>query len=275
MIILEIRDASQIIPDKSDRILGYLFYYEKHKRFYTELLRDVDEWDAPFMFKPFVEKKIFSVDHIWSKKWVELRIIPRERQNIADILRDNQLKGYDEYRLLMLSEGRCAQDDCYVRRVSEDAIPVEITDRLSSKLLDVMPLSENRAIVFFKNGSSKKVSFNELAGDNHLFNRILSEKDIFFCMKVSPGGNGIEWDEDRFFSAEQLYRSGEGSDINYNDLLYFVKYRIMDTGDVTDELRVSRQYIHQLVSSGVLTPLKEGVKERSFQRALIESEQRI
>lgn len=272
MIIFEIRDSSQVLPDNIDRILGYLFYYERHKRFYAELLSCVDEWDAPFMFRPFVEKKVFSIDSIWSKKWVELRIIPRERQNIADILKDNNLKEYDEYRLLVLSEGRCAQDDCYVRKIKDSLLPEEIMDRLYKKVLDVMPLAENRAIVFFKDGSSRKVSFNELAGDNRLFKKILSDEAVFMRMKVSPGGNGIEWDEERFISSEQLYQSGKKSDVVYDDILRFVNYRIMDTGEVTDELKVSRQYIHQLVSSGYLTPLKSGAKERTFQRALIESE---
>lgn len=272
MITFEIRDSSQLIQDNTDRILGYLFYYERHKRFFVELLRGVDEWDAPFMFKSFVEKKIFSIDSIWSKKWVELRIIPRERQNIGDILRDNGLKEYDEYRLLVLSEGRCAQDDCYVRKIKEKDLPDEITDRLSGKVLDVMPLSNNRAIVFFRNGSSKEVSFNELAGDDRSFKKILSYEDVFMRMKVSPGGNGIEWDEDHFISSEQLYRSGKKADVAYEDILRFVDHRIMDTGEITDELKVSRQYIHQLVSEGTMTPLKTRAKERSFQRALIESE---
>lgn len=273
MITFEIRDSSQVLRNNSDRILGFLFYFERHKRFYAELLSGVDEWDAPFMFKPFVEKKIFSIDHIWSKKWVELRIIPRERQNIGDILRDNGLKEYDEYRLLVLSEGRCAQDDCYVRKVKEKGdLPDEIIERLSKKVLDVMPLSNNRAIAFFRNGSSKTVSFNELAGDDRLFKKILSDEDVFMRMKVSPGGNGIEWDEDHFISAGRLYRVGKKADIAYEDILRFVDHRIMDTSEVSDELKVSRQYIHQLVSEGALKPLKARAKERSFQRALIESE---
>ena len=40
-----------------------------------------------------------------SKIWVEQRIIPSDRQNIAEILRDNNLKEYDEFELLMLAMG--------------------------------------------------------------------------------------------------------------------------------------------------------------------------
>ena len=42
---------------------------------------------------------------------MQQRIVPTDRQNLGEILRDNGLKEYDEFELLMLATGRCAQDD--------------------------------------------------------------------------------------------------------------------------------------------------------------------
>ena len=45
MEIFEIRDSSA-----ENLLLGFLFYYEKDRRFYAELLEEIDEWYAPFIF---------------------------------------------------------------------------------------------------------------------------------------------------------------------------------------------------------------------------------
>ena len=38
-----------------------------------------------------------TVNSYWSKIWVQQRIVPPDRQNIGEILRDNHLQEYDEY----------------------------------------------------------------------------------------------------------------------------------------------------------------------------------
>ena len=68
------------------RLLGYLFYYERSRRFFAELLEGVDEWEAPFIFSSFVKKNIRSIDSEWSMKFVQQRIIPADRQNLGDTL---------------------------------------------------------------------------------------------------------------------------------------------------------------------------------------------
>ena len=116
MVTFEIRDAAT----GEKRLLGYLFYYERSRRFFAELLEKWDEWAAPFIFSGFVKRGIYSIDSEWSMKFVRQRIIPADRQNLGAILRDNNLREYDEYRLLLLSEGRCAQDDLYLVHVNEN-----------------------------------------------------------------------------------------------------------------------------------------------------------
>ncbi|MBQ7581984.1 MAG: DUF2442 domain-containing protein [Lachnospiraceae bacterium] len=270
MTIFEIRDGAQPVGSRMGRLVGYLFYYERAHRFYTELDGELDEWEAPAMFYGHVKRGIYSIDSKWSMKWVRQRIIPAERQNIGVILKENGLKFYDEYKLLCLSEGRCAQDECYVVKIESDRIDQKIQNRLTRKIADVLPLSANRLAVFFKDGKARLIDFEKNFEKQDAFRKVLREPSIFDRVKTAPGGNGIEWDEDRAVSAEALYDQGEAIAFSYDDLLCFAGKRLVDTAQACALLNVSRQYMNQLVRQGRLHPVLSGEKGRVFLRAEIE-----
>ena len=50
-------------------------------------------------------------------QWLRLRIVPPDRQNIAQILSDLKLPAYDEFKLLEYTKGRCSHDDYYITKV--------------------------------------------------------------------------------------------------------------------------------------------------------------
>lgn len=270
MTTFEIRDAAQPIGRNVGRLVGYLFYYERARRFYTELLAELDEWETPAMFYGHVKRGIYSIDSKWSMKWVRQRIIPAERQNIGMILKENGLKVYDEYKLLCLSEGRCAQDEGYIVKTEFDRISSDIKERLQKKVADVLPLQDNRIFVFFKDGNTRQIDAGQMLGEQNAFCRVLREPAIFERVKVSPGGNGIEWDEDRSVMAEDLYNAGESIGLGYDNLLRFTNKRLVDTTEACALLNVSRQYINQLVKQGRLRPVLSGEKGRVFLRAELE-----
>ena len=118
----------------TNKDLAYLIYYEKAKRFYIELPEDSDPWDVPIILSSFVKEGQYTVNSYWSKIWVQQRIVPSDRQNIGQILRDNGLKTYDEYELLMLSQGRCEQDDCYLVPLKQTDLPTEFKKRYEKKM---------------------------------------------------------------------------------------------------------------------------------------------
>ena len=101
-IEIAIRDESA----QNQKDLAYLLYYEQEKRFYIELPENADVWETPLLLDSFVKRGETTVNSYWSKIWVQQRIVPTDRQNIGEILRDNHLKEYDEYELLMLAMGR-------------------------------------------------------------------------------------------------------------------------------------------------------------------------
>ena len=97
MRIFAIKDETM----PKEQILGYLIYYENAKSFYIELPDDADPWDLPPILSSFMKRGKHSVNSYWSRLWVEQRIIPQERQNIGQILRDNGLETYDPFSFLL------------------------------------------------------------------------------------------------------------------------------------------------------------------------------
>lgn len=91
-------------------------------------------------------------------------------------------------------------------------------------------------------------------------------------MRVSPGGNGIEWGEERFLSSEQLRRSGKKADLAYEDVIGFVKTRLMDTAETAKMLNCSRQYVKQLGDRERLVPVRQGGNSSIFLKGEIEAE---
>ncbi len=270
MTIFEIRDAAQVIRPGEDRVVAYLFYFERAKRFYAELPEELNEWEVPAMFYGHAKRGERFVDAVWAMKFVRQRIIPPDRQNIGAILRDNGLKFYDEYKLLCLSDGRCAQDECYIVRTNAQALPEEIRERLGRKVRDLLPLSDNRLYVFFRDGMARLVDIGTLCGDDRTFGRILREADVFERVRVAPGGNGVEWGDERALSAEKLYVYGEEAVLSYEDLLLFARRRLVDTTEACEMLGVSRQYLNQLVGQKRLHPVIDGAKSRIFAKADVE-----
>ena len=260
----------EIHNDETKWITGYLFYYEHSARFYTELPRRLDEWKVPAMFYSSVKRGEYSIGHKLSMKWVMQRIIPAERQNIASVLKENHLKEYDEYKLLRLSEGRCAQDDDYITETGVEMLPEEILLRLSKKIKDVIPLSRYRALIFFCDGKARNTDLKALVADDRLFAAVMSDEKLFMRIKLSPGGNGLEWDADRIIPAEQLYNSGTETALGYDDILNFVNLRLLDTSQLSRRLDVSRQYINQLVDKDKLTPVSILTNTQLFSSADIE-----
>ena len=90
---------------RSRRIWRTSCITSREKQFYIELPENADAWETPLLLDSFVKRGETTVNSYWSKIWVQQRIVPIDRQNIGEILRDNHLKEYDEYELLMLAMG--------------------------------------------------------------------------------------------------------------------------------------------------------------------------
>lgn len=262
MKIFAIRDEF----DKKQKDLAFLFYYEKDRRFYIELPRDCDPWEVPLILSSFAEKGIYTIGSDWSRIWVQQRIVPTDRQNLGQILKDNKLKEYDEYKLLMLAMGRCEQDDYYLSPLKEEELPKEIRERLQNSIEAVVPLEDHKVLVFFCNGTAKKFDAKEQAERLAVYYERFQTEELFHSVKVSTGGYGIDWTSEVGASKEEACRDGEPLSISLDDLRSFVEHSVVNSQEAADLLDCSRQNIDDLVKRGKLKPLKKSEKSMLFLR---------
>ncbi|MDO4502227.1 MAG: helix-turn-helix transcriptional regulator [Coriobacteriia bacterium] len=102
---------------KRSKPCGLLRFDEEKREFSITISEGVSTADVPMLFIPFVEKGEREIPPQWALVWVQERIPPPNRQNIAEILLCNGLEEYDELTLLLAGEGRCSQDEFMVREV--------------------------------------------------------------------------------------------------------------------------------------------------------------
>ncbi len=253
--------------------LAYLLYYEKPRAFYIELPDTADPWETPLLLSSFLKKGERTINAYWSMVWVRQRIIPQDRQNLGVVLKENKLDEYDEFELLMLADGRCAQDSCYLAEITESELPDELIRRWEKKVEDVVPASDRNLLVFFRNGAVKKCCVQSLVGDTPAFAPILRHESRFCAVSVQPDGYGVSWSEQAVISHLELYDHGMDIPLSMDDFLSFIANRVINAGEAAEMLNCSRQNINDLVRRGKLNPIRTDSKNKLFMKN--EVQQRI
>ncbi|MBQ4098947.1 MAG: DUF2442 domain-containing protein [Clostridia bacterium] len=256
--------------NKKETSIGYLFYYEKSKEFYIELLDGLEEWDVPLLLSTLYRKGERTINSYWSKVWVQQRIVPSDRQNIGQILRDNKLNMYDEYLLLMLAKGRCEQDDFYLIPTTVDALPSQIIKRFNYRVENVMTLNNFSLLVTFRNGKVKKCNLNKYFIINKGFRIVYKNSQIFNYVRIVEGGYGVCWDEFLSISNMELYDMGKDVSITSDNLNKFVAENVLTTYEVMNLLNCSRQYVNELVKNQKLHPIKSYERITLFLKSEVE-----
>ena len=183
------------------------------------------------------------------------RIVPIDRQNIGQILRDNGLKEYDEYELLMLANGRCAQDECCLVPVKESDLPKDIKKRLEKKIEYVIAGEQYRLIVFFRNGKTKIYNANREFEEIIKHNPRYADRDVFTRVKIMPGGYGLTWGSVISITDEKIYREGKSVPLSIDDFAGFVKNSVLSSAQAAEYLDCSRQNIDDLIKRDKLHPI--------------------
>ena len=251
--------------EEDKKTLAYLLYYEKEKAFYIELPENADPWETPLILSSFAKKNITTVNSYWSRMWVQQRIVPSDRQNLGQVLKENKLSEYDEFELLMLSHGRCAQDELYLDEIEEKDIPKDIIKRFDTKIEDIVPLKNFNLLVFFRNGTIKKCNIKKFFEKNKALETFLTvNSDMFEYVQVQSGGYGIRWEENMSISDEELYASGRTIPLSSDDFREFVVHRVINSAEAAELLDCSRQNIKDLIRRNKLHPIKSTEKNTLF-----------
>lgn len=119
--------------------------------------------------------------------WVRQRIVPPDRQNIGQILKANGLEEYDEFSLLMLGSGRCAQDDYYLFPLSEEEVEETFRERYQKRIEDVVSLKNGELLAFFRNGKLKKVDIPLTLEDfrKYISSRVVNTAEVVELLECS------------------------------------------------------------------------------------------
>ncbi len=81
------------------------------------------------MLDSYVRRSQWTIGMDDTRLFISQRIVPQDRQNIGMVLKDNGLEDYDEAKLFVLSDGRCAQDECYIKQISEEEVDESVRKR--------------------------------------------------------------------------------------------------------------------------------------------------
>ena len=263
MKIFALRD----IANEAAGTLAYLECYARPQSFYFELPPNADPWDLPFILHEFAQRGQRTVSDAWSRCWVESRIVPRERQNLGGILRENGLDDYDELRLLELSAGMCAQDGCYLEPVSREQLPEWYLDRERERLADVFALDGFRLMAVFRTGEARICPARELLEGRRAYDRVLSDAETFSHMRPLAGGHGAGWGSGLAVSADELRDAGTPLPLDAEDIGRLVQQSVCDTAEAAELLGCTRQNISDLVRRGKLTPLQSSGHNSLFLRS--------
>ncbi len=252
MKIFAIRDEEADTP----KDIAWLLYYETEKLFFIELPDEADEWETPLLLSSFAKKGERTVNSYWSKLWVQQRIVPTDRQNIGQILKDNGLKEYDEFELLMLSMGRCAQDSYYLFQIEEQEMPSQIRHRFEKRVEDVISLGNNTLLVFFRDGTVRKCDLTDYFQEHDEFMVLMKKEEWFDRVQMETGGYGVIWDKNMRISDNALYSYGKKISLTMQDFEAFVAQRVINANEAAEILNCSRQNINDLIKRGKLHPIK-------------------
>ena len=255
-----IRDAS---IDK-ERDLAWLLYYEEERAFHIEICDDVDEWDVPLILSSFVRRGKRALDPYWSRMWVEQRIVPPDRQNLGMILKENGLQEYDEHKLLVLADGRCAQDECFIKPLKAGSLPPELVRRLGLTLSCVLARPDH-TLLFFRDGLITGITDSALSDPavwepfhssrESLSPRLELYRERLSALTLQPGGHGVILGEDRYLSADTLRERSTALPVTTQDFKAYIRQELIDTASAAALMGCTRQNIQDLVRRGKLRPV--------------------
>lgn len=99
-----------ISPYVEEQEHGIFFYNDEDKTFGYYLPEGADESLQPAVFSILAEsgRRLFTDREV--RMWIKDRIVPPERQNIGEILRNVGIEEYDEFEILRFCKGRSCMD---------------------------------------------------------------------------------------------------------------------------------------------------------------------
>jgi len=215
-------------------IFAYFFYIPDGDECYIELNNSPY---YPVFFELFKNKGVLSLNEDWTRDWIRERVIPADRQNIAQILKDNGYKSYNEIELLIASKAKSSMDDNYLKKINYSDVSNYVKEKRKKLIKDFIKTSNNNLIVFFEDGTSKEYHYD-----------FKTDEEPF----LTSFGNEIIFNSSYRISYEELYSNGKECILSYDSLLEYINKNILTSLEVQEELNVSRQYVGEIKKNGAM-----------------------
>ncbi len=97
--------------------VGYLYYNEDDQTYELEALPDAIKMLAPIALCEMVRLGRMHVGHDIAYLWIRERVVPPNRQNIGDILKEAGFPYYDEILFIDKWHGLCGMDNFRIDRI--------------------------------------------------------------------------------------------------------------------------------------------------------------
>lgn len=250
----------------TQKALAYIFYYQKSDDWYIEISDDVNSaWELPIILDHFFEQGYKTVDEYWSRKFVEQRIVPPDRQNLGAILKNCNLDTYDEFALFEIADGRCAQDDCYIEKIKVDEVPDSIMERRGKRIETVIKINDfNTLLVTLKDKTVATVEIEKMRGYDRMTKIALAYYNSLLNISVGCHGTELSIQGGHYVSYEVVNKCMAKLPITADMLRSYAESEIISTGEAMRLLNCSRQNLDDLVKRGRLTPAKIEANSRMF-----------
>ena len=247
--------------------LGYFFYYDKLDDCYIELNDTLDAWDFPFILDSFAKQNRWVVNQKYTRLFISQRIIPSDRQNIGMILKDNGLEVYDEIQLFLLADGRCAQDECYIKQIPFEQLPLNIRKRRKRMIVSAKNISAGRYLVGFVDNKIGLWEADRCAFISRQVRRLLTYKNRLSALQAVSSGFELRWDEDAAgISYDAVYENCEFLPVDMESLERFTIGNLVTTQDIINEMGCTRQNINDHVKRGRIRSVDLNAKTQIFSR---------
>ncbi|MCM1136115.1 MAG: hypothetical protein NC400_11135 [Clostridium sp.] len=103
-----------------------LSYEEDTDQYAIEISEAVNPDRLPAIPAILARKGIRSIGDKWARQFVKERVVPAERQNIGQIMRQVGMAYYSEFPLLLYCSGRCCMDDFWLEEITGEQNSAEI-----------------------------------------------------------------------------------------------------------------------------------------------------
>lgn len=230
-----------------NNIFGCLFSSADYRDYYIEINDEVSPQTV--FFKLFIEKGRLVINSDWSKRYIEERAIPSNRQNIADIMKSCQMDYYNELVIFLKANGKSSMDDLYIKEIKEGELPLSIKERREKRIRDFI-YDDDRLIVFF--GDNKTKVF--IIRNSNELKYARNEKPF-----LSSFGEEIIFNSKIRYTYDLLYKEGKEINFSYQSLRDYVINNVYKLSDVTQSLGYSRQFINAQEKRGKIKTIKSGI----------------